>query len=75
VTVQQQYTTLTYGGDLKGTCGEFANLTASLASSSSNTGIPGKTISFTIGSQSITATTSSEGVASASITLAQFPGT
>jgi hypothetical protein len=65
-------TTLTYGGDSTKQYSDVATLTATLLDGS--VGIPNKTITFTIGSQSTTATTGANGVASTTLKITQANG-
>jgi hypothetical protein len=65
-------TTLTYSGDSTKQYSDVATLTATLLDGS--VGIPNKTITFTIGSQSTTATTDASGVASATLKITQANG-
>ncbi len=66
-------TVLTYIGHLSVVVNNQATLTAILTNSSGR-GISGKTITFTIGSQSITATTNGSGRASVKMLVTQLPG-
>ena len=72
VTVGKRPTTLTYSGDSSEQYSDVTDLKATLLDGS--TGIAGKTIKFTIGTQSTTATTNSEGVATATLKITQANG-
>jgi hypothetical protein len=65
-------TVLTYTGDVSGEYSDPVTVSATLKYDS--TGVPGVTITFTIGTQSATATTNSAGLASTSIILTQPAG-
>ncbi len=65
---------LTYTGVLSVQTNSQANLSATLLNSN-NKGISGRTILFTIGSQSTTATTNGQGRATVSLVINQTPGT
>jgi photosystem II stability/assembly factor-like uncharacterized protein len=69
-------TALTYDGDTAGDFHDPAALSATLTdlTQSSPAGVPGKSISFTLGSQTCTAVTDAAGKAACSIVLAQAPG-
>ena len=71
VTVNKRRTQLVYSGDTKGQYSDSVTLKATLTDKDG--GLSGKTITFTIGAQSTTATTDASGVATVSITLAQNP--
>ena len=72
--ILKEDTILTYTGDLSGQYSDEVTLSATLAETDSEVGnLSGKTITFTIGTQSTTATTDASGVATASITLAKNP--
>jgi len=75
LTVKQRPTTLTYSGDLTVQYSDEVQLSATLKDNLSNLGLGGRTITFTIGTQSITAVTNSSGIASASLIITQAPGT
>jgi Bacterial Ig-like domain (group 3) len=72
-------TKLTYDGALSGEYNDPATVSATLVDTSSgNAGVPGKTVTFQIGSSSTdtcSATTNASGKASCSITPTQVPGT
>lgn len=72
VTIEKQPTTLTYTGDLDEQYSDETNLSALLVDSGGN-GLVGETVSFTIGSQSTTAVTDANGIATATIILTQDP--
>jgi hypothetical protein len=68
-------TTLAYTGDTSGDYHDPATLSAHLAEAHNpDTGIAGRTISFTLGTQGCTGTTDVNGDASCTIVLAQAPG-
>ena len=67
-------TTLVYTGDLTADYHDPAALSATLTDTISGTPLAGQVIDFTLGTQTASATTSSAGVASASIVLSQTPG-
>jgi hypothetical protein len=67
-------TTTTYTGDTSDGAGSTANVSATLVLKGTAVPVPGKTISFTIGSQSCSNTTDSTGLASCSINLTQTAG-
>src|SRR5262245_30831720 len=68
-------TTLTYTGDVADDYHDPANLSAILAVTSTGSPIAGASVSFTLGTQSCTGTTTAVGVASCSIgSLNQVPG-
>ncbi|MFC4721385.1 T9SS type A sorting domain-containing protein [Geojedonia litorea] len=73
VEVLKRPTTLTYSGDLDEQYSDSVDLSASLIDNVSGDGVQGKTISFTIGSQSTTAITDVNGLASTSLILTQDP--
>jgi hypothetical protein len=76
VTVTKRITKLFYNGDLTEQYSDQTNLSAILTDITNGTpGTPinGKTITFTISSQSVTATTNSVGVATATLILTQSP--
>ena len=74
VTVLTRSTTLTYTGAITGAYSDVVTLSATLTDNNSSAGINGKTITFTIGSQSATATTNASGVATTTLLLTQAPG-
>ena len=74
VAVNQRPTKLVYTGDTSGDYSDVVTLSAKLTDetdSSSPVNLSGRTISFTIGSQSTTASTDSNGVATTTLTLTQ----
>jgi hypothetical protein len=74
VTVKKRETTLTYNGEDTPQYSDQVTLSAKLVDVVSNSGVSGKTITFTIGSQSETAITNTSGVASALLIITQAPG-
>ena len=77
VTVVKRTTSLTYSGDLNEQYTDVTNLSATLkdvAGGLPGTGISGKTILFTIGTQSVTAVTDAGGTATATLKISQLPG-
>jgi hypothetical protein len=66
-------TKLAYTGDVAQDFDDSATLTASLTDTD-GAGVAGETITFTLGSQSCSATTTASGVATCSIVLTQSPG-
>jgi hypothetical protein len=72
VTVGKHPTALTYSGDSTKQYSDVATLKATLLDGS--TGIPGKTIAFTVGSQTATATTDANGVATTTLKIDQVVG-
>jgi len=72
VAVGTRPTTLTYGGDSSKQYSDVATLKATLLDGS--VAVPNKTITFTIGSQSTTATTGANGVASTTLKITQANG-
>jgi len=73
VTVEKRPTTLTYTGDLEEQYSDQADLSATLIDTVSGDGVEGKTITFTIGSQSTTGVTNETGLATATLILTQSP--
>ncbi len=67
-------TSLTYSGASSGQYSDPVAVSATLIDLATGNGISGKTISFTIGSQTETAITNSLGVASTTLTLTQASG-
>ena len=67
-------TTLTNNGVYSGQFSDSVTLSATLIDKATNAGLSGKTITFTIGTQSVSGTTDAIGVATASITLNQPAG-
>jgi len=77
VTVQKRTTTLVYNGDLTEQYSDVTNLSATLRDISGGlpgAGVSGKTILFTIGSQSVSAVTGAGGTVSATLKITQLPG-
>jgi PKD domain/K319L-like, PKD domain len=72
VTVGKRATTLTYGGGTSVQYSDFVKLKATLLDGAN--GIAGKTISFTIGSQSTTAVTDADGIAETTLQITQANG-
>ncbi|UKM66538.1 HYR domain-containing protein [Flavobacteriaceae bacterium GSB9] len=73
VLVKKRPTTLIYTGDLDEQYSDSVDLSATLTDDVSNIGVAGKTIKFIIGSQSTTATTNANGIASTTLILTQNP--
>ncbi|WP_345012194.1 BspA family leucine-rich repeat surface protein [Christiangramia aestuarii] len=73
VTIKKRPTTLTYNGDAQEQYSDNVSLSATLLDDVSGIGIIGKIIKFTIGSQSTTAVTDANGLASANLKLTQDP--
>ncbi|GAB2766792.1 hypothetical protein GCM10010465_10310 [Actinomadura fibrosa] len=73
VTIKKRPTTLTYTGDLQEQYSDNVSLSATLTDDVSGTGVKEKTVKFTIGSQSTTAQTDANGLASTSLKLNQDP--
>ncbi len=71
-TILKYPVTLTYTGPTTVVTGNPVALTGTLTSSSAP--VTGKTVSFTLGTQSCSATTDATGTASCSITVTQLPG-
>ena len=71
--VEAHSTTLSYSGPSSATWGKTVRLTATLGDATAGGGIPGESISFSLGTQSVSAITDKNGVASATLTLAQTP--
>jgi hypothetical protein len=67
-------TSITYTGDLTGQYSDPITVSATLIDLITGNGINGKTISFTIGGQTVDATTGANGKASATIILLQASG-
>jgi PKD domain len=72
VSVGRHPTTLTYGGDSFEQYSDFTDLQATLLDGS--TPLAGETITFTIGSQTTTATTNASGVAATTLQITQANG-
>jgi hypothetical protein len=73
VTVLKRPTTLTYSGDLEEQYSDQVDLSATLIDDVSDLGVYGKTINFSIGTQSVTAVTNVDGLATATLILTQSP--
>jgi hypothetical protein len=67
-------TTLSYGGATTGVYDDAVTLSAQLVSQPGSGGVSGRSVGFTLGSQSCSATTDASGDASCSVTLTQAPG-
>lgn len=78
VDVGKRATMLVYGGDTSGQWSSDASLSATLTDNSGGSmqggGISGKTVGFTLGSQSTSGSTNGSGVATATLNLTQVPG-
>ncbi len=72
ITVEKRKTELVYSSDLKGQYSDKATFQAILTDKLG--GVAGKTVNFSLGKQTISAVTNSEGVATAEITLNEIPG-
>ncbi len=72
VTIEKRPTTLTYSGDLVEQYSDQVDLSATLVDVD-GISLEGKTVSFTIGTQSITALTDINGLAEATLILTQDP--
>jgi large repetitive protein len=68
-------TTLTYNGSVTAAYNTATSLSATLKKTSDNTALAGRTVTFTLGTQTCQGTTSATGTASCSITIAQAAGT
>ena len=68
---EQFWVTLTYTGDTTGQYSDLATVSASLTVTETGQPLQGKTITFTIGTQSATAITNETGIAATTITLTQ----
>ena len=73
VTVNKRPVTLVYNGDNSEQYSDQQMLSATLTDVLSGTPLSGKTITFTIGTQSVTAVTNASGIASATLILTQNP--
>lgn len=73
VTILKRPTSLSYIGDMEEQYSDPTNLKAILIDDISGAGIAGKTLAFSIGSQSITAKTDENGIAEANLILNQSP--
>jgi M6 family metalloprotease-like protein len=74
VMVLRRPTTIVYTGDVTADYHDAAQLSAKLTDTLSGTPLIGQTVDFGVGSQSVSATTDGNGVASASLVLDQIPG-
>ena len=73
ITVKKRPTTLTYTGDIVEQYSDNVDLSATLIDDVSGNGVQGKTITFTIGSQTTTAVSNVSGIASITLILDQNP--
>ena len=73
VIVDRRLTTITYNGDLSGQYSDQINLSAKLIDDFTGLGLPGKTLTFTLGTQSTMAITDVTGTASSTLILNQPP--
>ncbi|RXK57822.1 HYR domain-containing protein [Lacibacter luteus] len=73
VTVDKRPVTLVYTGDYSEQYSDQQTLTAKLTDQMTGNSLSGKTISFTIGSQNVTAVTNASGIASVTLILTQNP--
>jgi|GEM_PF-2251314 len=73
VTVNKRPVTLVYNGDNSEQYSDQQMLSATLTDALSGTPLSGKTITFTIGTQSVNAVTNASGIASATLILTQNP--
>ena len=73
-TVNQIATTVTYTGPASGDYNDSVSLSATLTNSSDNTGVANETLNFSLGAESCSATTNSNGNASCSVTPLDSPG-
>ncbi|MHB1712024.1 MAG: Ig-like domain-containing protein, partial [Acidimicrobiales bacterium] len=71
--VEAHATTLSYSGPASATWGQPVALSATLADATAGGGIPGETVTFALGSQSVSAITNKHGIARATLTPAQTP--
>jgi IPT/TIG domain/Bacterial Ig-like domain (group 3) len=67
-------TTTTYTGPTSGDYHDPVSLSATLTNNLTSQGVAGKTISFSVGAESCSATTDASGVATCPVTLADLPG-
>jgi hypothetical protein len=67
-------TTTTYTGPTSGDYHDPVSLSATLTNNLNSQGVAGKTISFSVGAESCSATTDASGVATCQVTLADLPG-
>ncbi len=75
ITVIVGATKVMYNGNVQGQYSDYGNLTATLIEMATQQPIPGKTITFTLVSQSASGVTNSTGTASARLQLNQASGT
>ena len=73
ITVNKRPTSLLYEGDLQIQYSDQVSLEAILTDDLSGLGVGGKTITFSIGTQSVMAETDENGIASARLTVNQSP--
>ncbi|WP_407521112.1 HYR domain-containing protein [Lacibacter sp. MH-610] len=74
VSVNKRPVTVTYTGDASEQYSDVQTLTARLTDNlAGGAGIAGRTVTFTIGSQTVSAVTNTSGIATASLTLNQNP--
>lgn len=74
VTILKRGTTAGYSGQVQATPSKIVSLSGSVTDQLGQS-VPGRTVTFTLGSQSATAVTNSAGVATASLKLTQKQGT
>ncbi|MDQ1680307.1 MAG: hypothetical protein QOI42_1166, partial [Frankiaceae bacterium] len=74
VNVVRRPTTIVYTGDLTADYHDPAALTATLTDTLTGTPLTGKSVSFTLGTQTAGATTAAGGIASTSVVVDQAPG-
>ena len=72
-TILKEDAVLEYTGSLEGQYSDVTTLSAKLIDQDSGVGIAGKTVTFTIGTQTASAVTGADGVAATTITLTQPP--
>jgi hypothetical protein len=75
ITVNKRVTTLTYGGSSTAQYSDPATVQATLIDQTTGAKISGVTVTFVIGTQSVTAVTDAAGVAAGTIVLTQAPTT
>ena len=73
VSVNKRPVTLVYTGDNSEQYSDQQTLTATLTDNLSSAGVSGRTINFTIGTQTVSAVTNASGVATATLILTQNP--
>ncbi|MHB1487399.1 MAG: carboxypeptidase regulatory-like domain-containing protein [Acidimicrobiales bacterium] len=71
--VEAHSTTLSYSGPTSATWGQPISLMADLSDTTAGTGVPGETVTFTLGAQSVAAITNKDGIAQATLTPTQTP--